>query len=51
MPSDSFAARGTFEALGSSRSLYRLDAVPGDGRLPYRHGGILPHALRSLLPA
>ncbi|MEU1424381.1 aconitate hydratase [Kitasatospora sp. NPDC005751] len=47
MPSDSFAARGTFEALGSSRSLYRLDAVPGAGRLPYSLKVLLENLLRN----
>ncbi|MFG3227115.1 aconitate hydratase [Kitasatospora sp. NPDC048194] len=47
MPSDSFAARGTFEAMGSSHTLYRLDAVPGADRLPYSLKVLLENLLRN----
>ncbi|MCG6494381.1 aconitate hydratase [Kitasatospora sp. A2-31] len=47
MTSDTFSAPGTFQVLGASRSLYRLDAVPGSGRLPYSLKVLLENLLRN----
>jgi aconitate hydratase len=46
MSLDSFAARGTLDADGTSYSLHRLDALPDSQRLPYSLKVLLENLLR-----
>ncbi|WP_107055901.1 aconitate hydratase [Streptomyces griseus] len=46
MSLDSFAARGTLDADGTSYSLHRLDALPDSPRLPYSLKVLLENLLR-----
>ncbi|MDX3354748.1 aconitate hydratase [Streptomyces sp. ME01-24h] len=44
---DSFAARGTLRAAGSSFTVFRLDALPDVARLPYSLKVLLENLLRT----
>src|SRR6266702_8294790 len=47
MTANSFGARGTLTASGSSYQIYRLDAVPGSADLPFSLKILLENLLRT----